>query len=103
MKRQKGITMVKENIVLCDDLKFPMSLRTLPLTPDCSGRIEYIFYCVNLARDFDDLSSLLERVLDCPFTELKRDNCRILYEVMINDEPCSLMFKVKAREELEAA
>lgn len=95
--------MIKENIVLCDDLKLPMSLRALPLTPDCSGRIEYIFYCVNLARDFDDLSSLLERVLDCPFTEIKRDNCRILYEVVINDEPFYLMFKVRTREVLEAA
>lgn len=80
-----------------------MSLRALPLTPDCDGRIEYIFYSVNLARDFDDLSSLLERVLDCPFTELKRDNSRILYEVIINEEPCSLLFKIKESEQGKAA
>lgn len=95
--------MVKENIALFDELKFPMSLRNLPLKPECDNRIEYIFYSVNLARDFDDLSSLLERVLDCPFTELRRDNSRILYEVMINDEPFALMFKVKEQEQTRAA
>ncbi len=89
--------MIKDNIALYDDSKVNLSLRTLPLVPDCEGRIEYIFYTLNVARDFDDLSSLLGRVLDCPFTELCREDHFILYEVMLEDKPYSLKFRIKKR------
>ena len=96
---QKGSIMIKETIALHDDTRFPLSLRALPLTPDCGGRIEYLFYSVNIARDFDDLTSLLERVLDCPFAETGRDEKRIFYEVTIDGKPYCLMFKVGQRED----
>ena len=95
--------MIKETIILRDESKYPLSLRALPLMPDCDDRIEYIFYTLNIARDFDDLTDLLERVLDCSFTEQQRFDNSIQYEVIISGKPCSLIFKTKEKAILEAA
>lgn len=95
--------MIKDNIIFHDEFKTPLSLRALPLKPDCNDRIEYLFYTLNIARDFDDLTELLERVLDCPFQELLRDENRIDYVVMLGDKPYSLVFKVKERAQPEEA
>lgn len=87
--------MIKENIALYNDSEPSRSLRDLPLKPDCDGRIEYLFFTLNIARDFDDLTQLLGRVLDCPFREMQRFDDRIYYELTTDGEPNYLQFKVK--------
>lgn len=95
--------MIKHNIILYDEFKFPLSLRDLPLQPECENRIEYIFYTLNIARDFDDLTDLLGRVLACPFEEVCRSDRYILYEVTVGDEKRSLKFTIKKSELQQAA
>ena len=95
--------MIKNHILHYDVCRMNLSLRLLPLRPECEGRIEYLFYSLNIARDFDDLTDLLERVLACPFTEISREENSILYEVIVDDEARYLKFKVKAAEAQQAA
>ena len=95
--------MIKHNIILYDEFKFPLSLRDLPLQPECENRIEYIFYTLNIARDFDDLTDLLGRVLACPFEEVCRSDRYIVYEVQFNDERYCLKFRIKPTEAQQAA
>lgn len=95
--------MIKNHISLYDICRMNLSLRALPLQEACENRIEYLFYSLNIARDFDDLTGLLGRVLACPFTEVCRKENSILYEVTVNDEPLSLKFKIKSNEMQQAA
>ena len=95
--------MIKDHICLYDICRMNLSLRLLPLQPECGDRIEYQFYSLNIARDFDDLTGLLGRVLACPLAEIRRDDNSILYEVIVDDEPLSLKFKIKSNEIQQAA
>ncbi|MBO4384273.1 MAG: hypothetical protein J5854_02475 [Clostridia bacterium] len=95
--------MIKNNIIYLNENGENVSLRCLPLQPDCENRIEYIFYTLNIARDFDDLTALLGRVLACPFEEVSRRENYILYEVIVDDERRSLKFTIKKNEMQQAA
>ena len=75
--------MIKDNIVYYTEENVPMSLRELELQPDCDRRIEYIFYSVNISKDFDELTETLRKIISANFvlTEFKRTWRQIVYTV----------------------
>lgn len=77
--------MRKKSIVYYTAEHKPLSLREIELQPDCENRVEYIFYALNIAKDFDDLTEQLSRVMALPFKERGRTSKLITYEVETPD------------------
>ena len=73
------------------------------MQPDCGSRIENLFFSLNLARDFDDLTGLLGHVLACKSTVIERKETSSPYEVTVDDEQSYLKFKIKSNVMQHAA